>query len=63
METEISVVFFVHFKSDLQESHRISRFNKEKTASDFFDWILENQKEIEKKFKTQIVVTNCGIIR
>ena len=63
MKKIISVVFFAHFKSNSRESHRMERFNEEKTASDFFDWIIENQKEIEEKFKTETVVTNCGIIR
>ena len=57
------VVFFAHFKSHNSESHRMQRFEEEKTANDFFDWVDKTKKGLEKKDNKNYTVTNCNIIR
>jgi predicted membrane protein len=57
--TKISIVFWAHFESNKVNSYRMSRFDHEKTASDFFDWHLEKLKELG----SDAIMTNGGIIR
>ena len=55
-------VFFAHFDHDKNKTHRMELKSSHETAEDFFTWIIDKRKEVEKEFG-RCVIVNCGIIR